>query len=102
MVRLDLVGALEQETRLTGLGHPQIVVAVPAGDGLIPDGLQRPHGRQLGLGAAHPKTGDAPVAGHLQRIAEDGGPVQLFHQGLGKLLKGIAENNDLGQCAQLV
>ena len=35
-------------------------------------------------------------------VAEQGGPVQLFHQGLGELLKGVAEDQDLGEAAQLV
>ena len=102
MVGPDLVRALEQEARLAGLDHAQVVVAVPAGDGLIADGLQRLHRGQLGLRAAHPKAGDLPAGGHLQGVAEEGGPAQLFHQGLGKLLEGVAEDDDLGEGAKLV
>ena len=96
MVGLDGGGALEQEARLAGLDHAQVVEAVPGGDGVIADGLKAPHRGQLGLGTAHPEAGDLTAVRHLQGIAEDGGPAQLLHQGLGKLLKGVAEDDDLG------
>ena len=102
MVRLDFVGALEEETRLAGLDHTQVVVAVSGGDGLIAHGLQGLHRGELGLLAAHLEAGDFPVGSHLQAVAEDGGPAQLFHQGLCKLLKGVAEDDHLGHGAQLI
>lgn len=100
MVGLDGGGALEQEARLAGLDHAQVVEAVPGGDGLEAAGLQGLHGGQLGLGAAHLEAGDLPAGGHLQGVAEQGGPVQLLHQGLGELLEGVAEDDDLGLLPQ--
>ena len=100
MVGLDGVGGFEEESRLAGLDHTQVVEAVPGGDGVIADGLKAPHRGQLGLGAAHPEAGDLAAVRHLQGIAEDGGPAQLLHQGLGELLKGVAEDDDLGVLPQ--
>ena len=37
-----------------------------------------------------------------QAVAENRGPIQLFHQGLGELLKGIAQNHGLAGLPQLV
>ena len=102
MVRLDLLRALEQETRLAGLDHTQIVIAVAAGDGLVSNGLQCLDRGQLGLLYPHFVAGDLPVLRHLQGVAENGGPAQLFHQGLGELLKGVAQDDHLGDGAQLV
>ena len=102
MVLLDLVGALEEKARLAGLDHAQVVVAVSGGNGVIAHGLQGLHRGELGLLTAHLKAGDLPVGGHLQAVAEDGGPAQLAHQGLGKLLKGVAEDDHLGHGAQLI
>ena len=102
MVGFDLLRALEEEACLAGLDHPQIVEAVAAGDGVIADGLQGLHRGELGLLTAHLVAGDLAVLRHLQGVAEDGGPAQLFHQRLGKFLKGIAQNNHLGGGPQLV
>ena len=102
MVGLDLLRALEEEARLAGLDHPQVIVAVAAGNGLIADGLKGLHRGQLGLLAAHSEAGDLAAFGHLQGVAEDGGPAQLLHQGLCELLKGIAEDDDLGDGPQLI
>ena len=52
MVGLDGGGALEQEARLAGLDHAQVVEAVPGGDGLEAAGLKGLHGGQLGLGGS--------------------------------------------------
>ena len=52
MVGPDGLGALEQEARLAGLDHPQVVEAVPAGDRLIAHGLEGLHRGQLGLGGS--------------------------------------------------
>lgn len=100
MVGLDGGGGLEQEAGLAGLDHTQVVEAVTGGDGLEAAGLQGLHRGQLRLGAAHPEAGDLAGGGHLQGVAEQGGPVQLLHQGLGELLKGVAEDDHLGLLPQ--
>ena len=52
IIGLDLVGALEQETRLAGLDHAQVIEAVPGSNGVIADGLERLYRGQLGLGGS--------------------------------------------------
>ena len=89
MIRPDLLRAAEQEARLAGLNHRQVVVALARRDGLLADALQCPDGRQLGLLRAHAVIRDLAVLTHHQRIAEDRRPVQLFHQRGGELLKGV-------------
>ena len=75
-------------------------MAVPGGDGLVAHGLQGPDGGELGLGAAHLEARDLATLSDFQGVAEDGGPVQLLHQGLRELLKGVAEDDGLGLLAQ--
>ena len=80
----------------------QVIIAVPAGNGVKSDGLESLHRVQLGVLKAHVKAGDLAAVRHLQGIAENGGPVQLLHERLGKFLKGVTEDHHLGQLPQLV
>ena len=50
----------------------------------------------------HLKAGDGAVFGHFQCVAEEGRPAELFHQGCCKLGKGVADQDDLGEGAELI
>ena len=47
-------------------------------------------------------AGDHILVINYQSVAENGGPVKLFHQRLCKLVKGVGEDNCLGECAEFV
>ena len=64
MIRLDLLRAAEQKTRMAGHDHNEVVIAVAGGDGLVANGLERADSRQFGLRAAHRKVGDFAGRGH--------------------------------------
>ena len=102
MLGLDGDGAAEQETRLRRLDHAQVVVAVARGDGLETAGMQRADRGQLRLIAAHAVAGDGAVVSDFQRVAEDGRPAELLHDGLGELLERVADDDHLGLRAQVV
>ena len=82
VVVFDLVGALKEEAGLAGPDHAEVVVAVAAGNGLKADGLQSLDGAELGLLNAHLKSDDLAVLRHLQLVAENSRPAQLFHKRL--------------------
>ena len=102
MCRLDSVGRAEKEARLACLDHSEIVEAVAARDGFVTDGLQSADGGVLRLFAAHLIACYLAVRRDLEGIAEDGGHAELLHKRHCELLKGIAENDDLGERAELV
>ena len=70
MIRYDLRCAPEQEPRLAGLDHGQIIKTVSGGNGIIADLLQGFDGRKLGVLDPHPEAGDFAVLGDFQLIAE--------------------------------
>ena len=77
-------------------------MGVAGGDGLHAAGVQRAHRGELGLGAAHGEVGDGAVFGDDELVAEQRRPAELLHEGLGELLEGIGDDDDLGEAAQLV
>ena len=102
IVLFDLLCGPEKEPVLTCPDHSQVVEAVAAGDGVVADGLEGLDRMVLLVFLAELEAGDGPVGGHLQGVAEDGGPAQLFDEGLGELGKGVTEDDDLGEGPQLV
>ena len=64
--------------------------------------MQGLHRCELGRRAAHLVAGDAAVGSNFERVAHDGGPAKLAHEGLGELLEGVGQDDDLGRRTQLV
>ena len=102
VILLDLLRRAEQEARLAGLDHTQIVEAVAGGDRLIADGLQRADGRELRLLAAHLVAEDLAVRRDLERVAQQRRIAELLHQRHRELLERVAEDHDLRLAAQRV
>ena len=64
--------------------------------------MQRLNGGKLRLLAAHPEARNRAIFGHLKLIAEQRGPAELPHKGLGKLGERIRNDDHLGKLAQLI
>ena len=58
--------AAEQKARLTSANHAKVIIAVPAGNGIIADGLQGLDGGEFGLLTAHPEAGNGALRRDLQ------------------------------------
>ena len=98
----DRLGTAEENALLAGLQHVQIVEAVADGDGLVADGLEGADGGELGVFDPQLKAVDHAVVAHGQLVAEQRWPAQLLHQGAGELREGVADDDGLGEAAQLV
>lgn len=97
VIRLNFVGALEEEACLRGANHTEVVVAVACGYSLKAYRLERSYGRELRILNTHSEAGYLSVVGYLKRIAEYGRHTELLHKRRGKLRKGIAYNYHLCQ-----
>ena len=93
---------MEEETGIGLAQHGGVVEGISGGDDAVVQRLEGGHGLLLLIGLAQLVVHDAAVRGHIQLVAEDGGPRQLAHQRLGKFSKSVAQNDDLRDGAQLI
>ena len=96
---LDRIRALEQESCFTCLDHAKVVVVVPAGNGVLADGLQCFHSGVFGFFTAHFEISNFAIFAHYQCVAEDGRIAQLFHKRTCELGKSVTEDDNLGLCS---
>ena len=90
---------LEEDAPIGLQKHGGIVVGIPGGDGLViqaPEGLD---GLFFGVLDADVVADDFIVF-HGQVVTEDGGHLQLTHQGGGEFLEGIRKDHHLGFASQ--
>lgn len=78
---LDGIGAAEQEARLAGPDHPQVVMAVARRDGVEAAGLQRAHGGQLRFGAAQRKPAVVPSSATSSSLQNSAGQPSFAMRG---------------------
>ena len=99
---LDLLGGAEEDALFAGQQHVEVVEAVADGNGLVADGLERPHGGELGVFDSQAEAVDHAVVPDGQLVAEQRRPAELFHQRPSELREGIADDDGLLRASQFV
>lgn len=97
---LDGGGSAKEKTGVGFQEHGGVVEGVASGDDEIIQAFQGGDGTALGVGLTHFVAGDSAVRND-EAVAENGGPFQLAHEGLGKFFEGVGEDDDLGEGAEL-
>ncbi len=101
IVGFDFIGRAEQEACLAW-NHAEIIIGIAACDRFESDRLQCFDRGELRLLDSHLKAGDLSVVCDFQGVAEQGRIAEFFHQRCGKLREGVADQDHLGEGAQLV
>ena len=92
----------EEHSAVSLFYHRKVVIGIAGGKHLEVHGVEALNSVLLTILLPQLVPGDHVLVVDNQGVAEDGGPVELLHQRLRKLVKGVGENDCLGECAQLV
>jgi hypothetical protein len=95
----DVVGGMKKKSGVRFGQHGGVVEGIAGGDKEVLQGFQGDDGAALGVFLAQFVARDASFLDH-QVIAENGGPFQLAHDGLGEFLKRVGQNDDLCERSQ--
>ena len=96
---LDGFGGVEEEADVGFAEHGGVVEGITGGDDVVVEILQGGDRFLLLIRLAEAVVDDAAVD-DFQLVAEEGGPIELLHEWLGKFLEGVGENDHLGQGAK--
>ncbi len=96
----DAGRGVEEESVVGFKEHGGVVEGVAGGENLINATLEGGDGAALGMFLAEAEAGDAAV-NNRQAMAEDVGHSSWRMDGLGEFLKGVGQDDDLGEGAQL-
>jgi len=96
----DGLGRLKEKTGVRFGQHGGVVEGIAGGDDEIMEAAEGGDGAAFGLRLAQLVAGNPAILDE-QMVAENGGPLQLAHEGFGKFLERVGEDDDLGEGAQL-